>query len=84
MSYVNVGAYINGKRPSSKTALRTAVKNAPETVSFDSTALMGEQFDGSAVDLEEGTKLSVTGPDPYTSRKWYATVERTAKGLKVS
>lgn len=80
MSFINVGAYINGERPASKKALREALANAPESVRFDGTALLGEQFNGPPSTIPAGVKLSVAGPDPYTSRKWFATVEHKAGG----
>ena len=30
--------------------------------------------------LEIGVKYTVVGPNPYTSRKWYATVEKLPNG----
>jgi hypothetical protein len=90
MSYVNVGAFINGKRCPSKKALREAMIKEPRAVTFDSTAAFEAHPDflvegvmrGDLV--KSGMRLAVVGPDPYNNRKWYATVERTAKGVKVS
>jgi hypothetical protein len=85
MSYVNVGAYVNNRRPASKKALREALRDAPATVKFDSTALMGPRS-GDTIKAEPadiGTySLSVAGPDPYSRRDWYATV--SVKNGKIS
>jgi hypothetical protein len=80
MSYINVGAFIDGYRPKSKKALREALRDAPETVRFDGTSSMGDQFDGFADSIPEGISLTVAGPDPYTKRSWFATVTRSAEG----
>lgn len=97
MSFINVGAYVGESRPASKRALREALASGAE-VSFDTTSAFGPTemitapgfsdavvaFTGSRR-LVRGEKLSVVGPDPYSNRKWYATVEITAAGtVKVS
>lgn len=80
MSYINVGVFINGERPPSKKALREAVKDAPETVTFDQTALgpfrttQGTYL--TPAQIQDGETLTVAGPDPYRNRKWYASVTR--------
>ena len=87
MSYVNCGATdeSTGKRVATKKLLKELVASTPNAVYFDGTSAMGPQYSGYADKLPQGTKLSVVGPDPYTSRKWYATVEVNAQGkIKVS
>lgn len=85
MSYINVGVFINGMRPPSKKALREALRDAPETVIFDQTALIRNEFNGGPIPggtyitpplIPAGTNLTVVGPDPYRNRKWYASVIR--------
>lgn len=73
MSYINVGAYVNGIRPKSKKALKEALKSAPGTVKFVGTSPF-TPFSGGVSDIPDGAKLSVVGPNPYTNRRWYATV----------
>jgi hypothetical protein len=80
MSYINVGARVNGARPASKKALREALKDNPGSVTFDGTSPFGEQFSGTVRSIPADATLSVVGPDPYTSRKWYASVTRDAAG----
>jgi hypothetical protein len=84
MPYINAGAYVNGLRPKSKTALKAAIVAGDEVV-FDKTSA----FDGAGSltphNIPHGIVVSVVGPDPYTSRKWYANITRTLDGkVKVS
>lgn len=79
MSYVNVG--IEGA--TTKAALRQAVKAQPEKVYAYSTSPLGPQFRGPVSQLPEGTTLTVAGPDPYRSRKWFASIKRSPVGLIV-
>lgn len=85
MSYVNTGALVNGRRPATKAALKAALKDAPDTVEFDSTALMGPRAGETLTVATLGTDTaSVTGPDPYTRRDWYASVSVRDGKVKVS
>ena len=69
MEFVNCGAKVNGVRPKTKKALREALKNAPETVRFDSTSAWGtNQLSPNNPNIT----LSIVGPDPYNKRNWYA------------
>lgn len=76
MSYINVGAQINGLDAKTKKALREAMGSAPDMVTFYATAALGpdcgKAFTGD--NLPVGDKLSVVGPDPFSKRTWYATV----------
>lgn len=85
MQHVNTGAYYIDEndekvRVPSKRMLTTLVRHNPERLSFDPTS----QYDGQGVwttdDIGKGVSLDVVGPDPFTSRKWYASVSRDAKG----
>jgi hypothetical protein len=81
MGYENVGARVNGERPKSKKALKEAVRDNPGSVTFDPTSLFTtalEDFRADRGNDWHGVILTVTGPDPYTSRKWYATVKYNA------
>ena len=81
MEYVNAGARISGARPKTKKALREALQTAPETVTFDPTSLhheFGPPITGDAI--PEHVSLSVCGPDPYTSRRWYTQVTASPDG----
>lgn len=73
MTYMNVGAYVNGERPKTKAALKRALAENPAGVTFDGTSPMGPQHDDlSGVNIPVDLILSVTGPDPYRARNWYA------------
>lgn len=79
------GLFVNGGlRPQSKKQVKELVATRPELVYVESTSMFGNEYDGPAVDLPAGTKVFFVGPDPYTKRSFYGTLERTAKGLKVS
>jgi hypothetical protein len=84
--FINAGAYVNNQRPKSKKALREALKSNPETVVFDSTALMGPRAGENITpgQIGEDEVVSVTGPDPYRDRKWYASVKATARGVTIT
>jgi len=73
------GAFINGSRPKTKKALREAVEAIANggddyAVVMEATSLFGNEYDGSLANAPRSTKFAVVGPDPHTSRKWYATV----------
>jgi hypothetical protein len=70
-----------------KTALKAAIKADPTNVVLYSTDAFGpNRGKRYLLDLLViGDKYTVTGPNPYTSRKWYATVEKLPNGtIKVS
>lgn len=83
MAWINVGATVNGARPKSKKTLKASITDNPGSVVFDSTALAGPRA-GDTIRCEPadigGDRLSVTGPDPYTARTWYATVQVSRSG----
>lgn len=88
--YQNVGARSAGVYEldiPTKKVLKQAIVTDPTRVILYSTdafgANAGKRWNGD--NLEIGVRYSVTGPNPYTSRKWYATVEKLANGtIKVS
>lgn len=65
-----------------KTALKQAIAANPAKVLLYATDAFGPNAGkadiASATDI--GTKYYVVGPNPYNSRKWYATVERFTNG----
>lgn len=80
----NAGAqnFFGGKDFPTKKALKELIAQSPEKVHLYSTDAFGPNYGKSwmADILPEGVKFTVTGPNPYTSRKWYATVEKLANG----
>ncbi|MET0711083.1 MAG: hypothetical protein ABWZ30_01065 [Jiangellaceae bacterium] len=85
MPYINGGVRNPDGTPiASKAALKRAVSESPASVEFYGTSGLGEQFAGLLSQTPDGVTLVVVGPDPHTSRRWYANVMRTATGIKVS
>jgi hypothetical protein len=78
------GLYINGARPKSKKAVKEALTNVPESVIIEYTSMHGEPGPDSPLDLRPGTKIHFVGPDPYTKRVFYGTIQRTTLGFKVT
>lgn len=80
-SYVNVGVSnrSDGSDFPTKKALIGALATNPDDVVVYGTSGFSP-FTGSADNLEIGTKYSVTGPNPYTNRKWYAIMQKTIDG----
>ena len=68
-----------------KKALKEAFANKPTLVTLYETSMGNEHKVHFWNSLEIGVKYSVVGPNPYNSRKWYATVEKKQDGtIKVS
>ena len=65
---------------STKKRLKELVKDSPELLQFYTTSELGEQFAGPVDKLGEETTLLVVGPDPYTNRVWYASINRGPRG----
>lgn len=85
MSYVNVGAWVALDRPATKAALKRALADNPTAVTFEPTSVFHTGLSLYTVeDITEDMKLSVCGPDPARSRKWFATVERRNGKVRVS
>ena len=90
MAFIEVKAveYKTGSAFKSKAAMKRAIDADLGGVMFLSVASLGPQWTGTAAEfLADGpvnTKLTVVGPDPYTNRKWYGTVEVKAGKLKAS
>jgi len=81
-NYVNVGALdISGDLDfPTKSALKELFRTHPELVVLYTTSALEPTKEYKSDELDIGVKYSVTGPNPYTNRKWYATVEKTPNG----
>lgn len=89
MPFIEVKATTFSGQPfASKAAMKRAIDADPAKVRFVGVASLGPVWTGSAaeflVDGPAGTKLTVVGPDPYTNRKWYGTIEVKNGKLKAS
>lgn len=93
MTYINVGAmFDDGKgggpvRVATKKALREALAASPGDVTFDVTSMLLAQGAPStyrATEIPEDAVMTVTGPDPYKNRKWYASVAIRNGEVKVT
>lgn len=68
-----------------KKALKEAVAADPERVRFRDTSHPPMRSSFPVNTLEEGSCLTIVGPDPATNRKWYANIMRDSSGnLKVT
>lgn len=74
----------------SKAAMKRAIAADPRKVQFTSVPSLGPAWYGTAQEFgwseraKAGLKLTVVGPDPETSRKWYGTIEVKNGKLKAS
>lgn len=87
MSFVNVGALIDGRNAETKKALREALISDPASVTFYATAMAEvEQIKGDELTerLADGGWLTVAGPDPFHDRRWLAQVRLSPKTNKIT
>jgi hypothetical protein len=78
------GIFIARKRPQSKKAVKDAVRDIPELVRIENTSLHSGGYDGPVSELPLNKPVHFVGPDPYSNRKFYGTIRRTEKGIKVT
>lgn len=82
--WVNSGAWYtaDGSDIPTKAALKRLIAETPADATIYVIGEMGpltsKGYTGDK--LPVGYKFSVTGPNPFKSRKWYATVEKLASG----
>ena len=72
--YINCGAIVGWERPKTRRELLTAIANSPGIVVFDRTSIFDTGDNFGLDEVRPGTRLTVVGPDPYTDRRWYATI----------
>lgn len=69
------------RRPTSKKEVRDALGWAPSvTIVVEATSMHGSEFSGPADMMLPGERVYFVGPDPYTSRRFYGTIERDKLG----
>jgi hypothetical protein len=76
------GIFIRHSRPASKKAVREAIAADPASVTIEATSLFGNEYDGPVDEMPEGKVLFV-GPDPYTKRNFYGSIERRGSRITV-
>jgi hypothetical protein len=76
------GVYVNMHRPKTKKALKAAIADDPVTVTLEAPSMFGDEYSGAVTSAPPGMYY-VVGPDPYTSRKWYATIAVGASGRAI-
>lgn len=84
MRYVEVHATdVFGDIPSKK-ALKERLADDPYVFTFTPVSVFNSDIRDICVwDLPKDVTLQVTGPNPYTNRKWYATVQRGPNGKPI-
>jgi len=75
VAFINVGAKNGSNDVKTKKELVALVNGDDPWLSFYGTSNF-TPFNGGLKEIDGSTVLSVVGPNPYTSRKWYATVRR--------
>jgi hypothetical protein len=65
-----------------KKALREAIQ-AGSDVALESTSMFGNEYGGWISQHEGDATFTVVGPDPYTSRKWYAQIIKKGDTITV-
>jgi hypothetical protein len=77
MRYINCGVsdVVSGERIRTKKRLKELAATEPAQLLFDPTSIFDKQgkIRGDAVPTD--VSLSVCGPDPYSTRKWWAQVK---------
>ena len=76
MGFKNAYCYVDGERPKTKKALKAALRDNPESVTFDRMTDFDrdDEIPANALYIPRGLTLSICGPDPDRDRKWYASV----------
>lgn len=67
------GVFINGRRCETKKLLKAVAKANPQFIELIATSIFGNEY-GGPLDEAPADMYFVTGPDPATSRKWYAQI----------
>jgi hypothetical protein len=73
------GIYIKSQRPKSKKAIKEAIQIDPNQISVEATSVFGDEYDGRLGDMPKDKKVSFVGPDPYSKRNFYGTIEWSQK-----
>lgn len=77
------GIYLHNRRPKSKKEVKEWVAEKPDHVFAQATSAFGGEYDGPISEMPMLVKIYFVGPDPYSRRNFYGTIERTEKGITV-
>lgn len=69
-----------GNRFLTKAALKRAVAEDPTKVRLYSVEMFTTIHPTPVSDVDSSDAWTICGPNPYTTRKWYATIRQNAKG----
>lgn len=67
------GIYINGRRPTSKKALKEAVATDLDSIDVEATSLFGNEYGGPLSRALPG-RIDFVGPDPHRDRRFYGSI----------
>jgi hypothetical protein len=84
MSYINMTAYVDGKLPKTKKALKEAVRDDPESVTLEAQSHFDRDTPSSPIYIPKGVTVQVCGPDPHRDRRWYASITFDGNEVKCS
>lgn len=70
-------------RPRSKKQVREIAAEHPERVEIEGTSIFGNEYSGLLSDWPGGRPITFVGPDPYTKRNFYGTIDKLAPTAKV-
>lgn len=70
------------RRPKSKKEVRELAASDPQAISIEGTSMFNP-WSGFATEIPDGTQIHFVGPDPYTSRKFYGTIQRNGDKISV-
>lgn len=80
MTYITGGVKHRGLHILTKKELRRLIAEDPALVTFYCTSDFGSMFFGQVDKMPDDAILVVTGPYPYTDRRWHANLVRDATG----
>ena len=83
MTWINGGVkdQATKRRFPTKAALKKALRERPQDVIFDDINARNPILTQPLSDVvTPEVSVTITGPDPYTDRRWYAAVSRRADG----
>jgi len=80
------GVKIKGQRPKSKKQVKEAMRDDPQSVTWDCTDMFGPWIDCTHRGdlLPDGLNDTFVGPDPYTDRKFYGQIKVQGGKVKVT